>query len=239
MELPPTCSTAETLVDYMYGELGPAERVTFEHHLEDCDLCVAELANLSFARLDVFEWRRDEFAQIPTPAIAVPLASAPVRLSWWAALQGILFPAGRLAMGGAAALVLLAAFAAVWIFQPRGDELAGRSDESPVTAPQASPPIQPTTVDDRIQARASDPEPSVSVSNPVNEKDAKPGTRALRTTAPAEQKAARTPAAQASARPAQVRKAAAAPRLNEFEDDDDRTLRLGDLLAEIDTRDRE
>ena len=28
-----------------------------------------------------------------------------------------------------------------------------------------------------------------------------------------------------------------APRLNDFEDEDDNTLRLGDLLAEVDTRD--
>jgi anti-sigma factor RsiW len=50
------CGEPEAIVSFIYGELAVAESTVLEEHLSFCDDCTAELADLSFARLDVYEW---------------------------------------------------------------------------------------------------------------------------------------------------------------------------------------
>ncbi len=62
----------DDIVSYIYNEIGVAERSKFENHLTNCALCTDEFAAISNARFSVFEWRREEFADLATPEIVIP-----------------------------------------------------------------------------------------------------------------------------------------------------------------------
>lgn len=67
-----TCQFANEIVSYIYDEITVSERARFETHLAFCHECTNELAGVSNARLSLFEWHRDEFADLPTPEIVIP-----------------------------------------------------------------------------------------------------------------------------------------------------------------------
>ncbi len=62
----------DDIVSYIYDEIGSAERMKFETHLAGCSVCTDEFAAISNARFSVFEWRREEFADLQTPEIVIP-----------------------------------------------------------------------------------------------------------------------------------------------------------------------
>ena len=66
------CGFADDIVAYIYDEIGQNERRKFESHLAGCTACTDEFAGISNARFSVFEWRREEFANLPTPEIVIP-----------------------------------------------------------------------------------------------------------------------------------------------------------------------
>jgi len=67
-----TCEFEAEIVSYLYDELAAANRTRFETHLLDCTPCTDEFAELSFSRFSVFEWQKEEFAPLETPAITIP-----------------------------------------------------------------------------------------------------------------------------------------------------------------------
>ena len=66
------CGFASDMVAYLYDEPNVVERAVFETHLADCRMCTDEFAAISNARFSVFEWRREEFAHLSTPEIVIP-----------------------------------------------------------------------------------------------------------------------------------------------------------------------
>ena len=224
------CASGEGLVGYLYGEGDADERSRFETHLAGCDACTAEFAELSFARLDVYEWKRDEFAGMETPRITVPYRES-ARASVFDAIRGwFAFPAQLAAASGFA---VLAVVAGVWFVNPSPQERAG-----------IGPASTPAPVNERAFVKPAAPAEPPASDEPD---DAKPAVRKPAAQAPvrAETKPVQVKAAERVAQPAKTANTAprtvpvrrnAAPRLNDFEDEDDNTLRLGDLLAEIDTK---
>ena len=73
------CGFADEIVSYIYDESGEVERRKFETHLAGCSTCTDEFAAISNARFSVFEWQKEEFAQLPTPKIVIPYARDAVR----------------------------------------------------------------------------------------------------------------------------------------------------------------
>ena len=67
-----SCGRSYDIVAYIYNEIDPSERRTFEKHLSGCMSCTDEFAVVSDARLSVFEWHKEEFAHLPTPEFSVP-----------------------------------------------------------------------------------------------------------------------------------------------------------------------
>jgi hypothetical protein len=96
-----TMCNHERLLDYLYGELTEAERQGFQHHLDGCADCRAELAELSGTRLALASWSPPD-AELGF-RIVRSTAPEPRRASW------TFRPAWGLA--AAAALVLAAAAA--------------------------------------------------------------------------------------------------------------------------------
>ncbi|MEO8257417.1 MAG: zf-HC2 domain-containing protein [Acidobacteriota bacterium] len=67
-----TADRDETLTAYLYGEIDPAPRATFEGHIATCERCRRELADLQAVRLRLSEWSAPElsrsFVRIPAGA---------------------------------------------------------------------------------------------------------------------------------------------------------------------------
>jgi hypothetical protein len=230
--LSPSCSSSEELVAYLYDEMNVAERSVFEGHLSACDSCTAEFAELSYARLGVYEWNRDEFAELATPDIVVPYE--PARSSWMDAVRAFFISPAQWAMAGGA-FAVFAIVAGVWFVIPNGVEVAS----GPV--PNSSPAAVNNKPAEEIQPAAAPTanNPVVDGRDPVVQKAEPIKSEIVRTSSDENVKSPNHKPAKidkATPQPVQAKRRAA-PRLNDFEDEDDNTLRLGDLLAEVDTRD--
>lgn len=231
-DISPSCSSAEELVSYLYNEMDPVGRPAFEGHLADCDLCTAEMAEISFARLDVYEWHRDEFLEMPTPRIEIPYAAV-TQASWLETIKAFFASPVRLATAGGAFAVV--AMASIWLAAPGFQDIA-----------HIDPVPPPVSAESRSSSAAGVPVPELSKNDPAD-------LTAVSNGLPGP--AGRTSAVKASVRrdskPVPVRPKSSrqrtpartelpvlsAPRLDDFEDFDDDTLRLGDLIAEAETRD--
>src|SRR5205823_10518511 len=69
-----SCEVFAEIGSYLYNETSAAERRRFESHLSNCDMCTDEFAAISNARFSIFEWQREEFANLPTPEFHIPYA---------------------------------------------------------------------------------------------------------------------------------------------------------------------
>src|SRR4029450_10147444 len=67
-----TADRDETLTAYLYGEIDPAQRITFEGHIATCERCRNELADRQAIPLRRPEWPAPElghpFVRIPADA---------------------------------------------------------------------------------------------------------------------------------------------------------------------------
>lgn len=231
-----SCASPEDLAAYIYGELSPSARDLFETHLADCDGCTSELAEISFARLNVYEWNRDEFAQMETPAIVIPYAEPASTISFLDQVRGFFtFPAQWAAAGAAFAVVAIVF--GTWYLNPSETEVAGiEIPANKTVVEKPSLPADPDVVasdprgNDKDAAKTAEPlvSPATKVSETPVERNAVKNVRAV--PAKSIRKSDRVEKTVEARRQT-------APRLNDFEDEDDDSLRLGDLLAEVDTRD--
>ena len=223
------CTPSEELVALLYDELDRASRTVMENHLAACDACAGEFAELSFARLDVYEWHRDEFVEMATPRIVIPYEEVIVGTSWFDALAGVFAWPGRWATAGAAFAAVAIAALGFWAISSQPEERAAVNDDVKIVQSNERPTAAPTPA-----AVESVPEGERRITpqkTPSASPKKQPGAsvKANRLTpGPTKERPA-------TGQPANARRQAA-PRLNDFDDEDDTTLRLGDLLAEIDTR---
>ena len=223
------CSPPEELVAYLYGEGGDGVRDSIEQHLAGCDRCAGEFAELSFARLDVYEWHRDEFVEMATPRIVIPYAEMAVRSSWLDSLRGLFAWSGQWATAGAAVAAAALVVFGIWMFGSKPVDVAEMGGNNARVVPEKDRPAAPPT-----------PEPVREQPAPIVEiQPQKIAARPFKTQTirqPVKSDAGPTPKDRPVERPVQATQHA--PRLNDFEDEDDTTLRLGDLLAEVDTREK-
>ncbi len=74
------CDDKQRLIAYLYGELGDADRATFDAHLATCAACAAEVADLRTVRVDLAAWQPPE-AELGFRIVREP-ETAPAR-RWW------------------------------------------------------------------------------------------------------------------------------------------------------------
>jgi anti-sigma factor RsiW len=74
------CDDKQRLIAYLYGEMGDADRATFDAHLATCAACAAEVADLRTVRVDLAAWQPPE-AELGFRIVREPEA-APAR-RWW------------------------------------------------------------------------------------------------------------------------------------------------------------
>jgi hypothetical protein len=224
-----SCLFGEEIVAYVYNELELTERSVFEDHLLNCGVCTTELADVSLSRLGVYEWHRDEFVPLATPHFSVPYAPAPVAnsssVSFFESIRAFASPF-RIAFAGGA---LAAMFVAVGLIF-----MAGGNADTKITAEGSDsvPPVESPMIAERNETISK----PIVASLPADEKA---NVREHRAHAPAR----KLNAVQAKATITHkavgpiTTSAQSAPRLGNFTDPEDTSLRLSDLVADIDTRD--
>jgi len=231
------CGFEDEIVSYLYDETGAVGRRNFESHLMDCSACTDEFAAVSNARFAVFEWQKEEFAQLATPRIVIPyepradLATAVEPVGFLAGLRG-LFDFPRLPMGLAAAALVIGLGIGLVIVTTSGDEQM--ASNSHLIIPDA-----PSAVSDRpVQASVptvNSGDPNEIAANPVSNE---PVNRKIRPVKVAENRrsnpgrqigaVSRQPAIKASN--LSLNKTQKAPVLSSYDDSDDKSLRLTDLF---------
>jgi hypothetical protein len=77
------CGDAEALVGFLYDECTPDERARMEQHLQACDACATELAELGGARRQLIAWAPPDAALGFRVASEPAAPAAPVRVAWW------------------------------------------------------------------------------------------------------------------------------------------------------------
>jgi len=225
------------LVAYMYGELDQASRAAFEAHLAACDECAFELGSFADARLGVIEWRREDFDPLATPVILVPdtqpvaaFADRPAAASslqglWESLLSWPLF--AKVGTGLAAA----ALFAGVVYFTAVSRQAIEVADQKPavINNSSATTPKEPVKDVVRFDPAPEQKRPAPLKSEKVIDRHPTPRIQLA---------SSRTTVRSASSASVRTRVQTAStklPRLNNVEEEEDKSLRLTDLFAEIGT----
>jgi len=229
-----SCEFTDDIVSYLYGEISATARTNFEDHLSDCSICLDEFAAISNARLSVFEWRRDEFADLPTPEIVIPYRNNK------AAVEKIA-PAGML---GAVRVWLslvnfpVAAAAGLIVLLGMGLVAIGffRSIEQPIASNGVGvPPVKTVKAPDTVAApKSNQPEVAADVLPPTKVSP----NREIRPTKVVEVRRSNSKKQlMANSVDRNVRRNnSPAPILSENDDEnEDASLRLADLFADIDS----
>jgi hypothetical protein len=224
-----SCLFGEELVAYIYGELNPADHSAFEKHLLDCSGCTAEFADISISRLGVYEWHRDEFVPLATPRFEIPYqvpASAPSGFSWIDGLRNFISPM-RIAFAGGTLAAVVFAVIVLNGWNSNGDNVAAATVPA-VKVDQNLPVDGPDYVELPSVVETKGDQAPASIRN---YKSARPARqfRVLEAKATSVRKQQKV----------QLTSASSSPRLGNFVETEDKSLRLADLVADIDTRDFE
>ncbi len=224
------CKFSSDILSYMYGELSASTRDVFESHLLECSVCTDEFAEVSAGRYEVYEWKKLAFDPLATPRFEIPseyeVAAAPSWVDKLRAAFGSSWAAPAFALGG---LMIVSIFAASWILS--GDNqpyVAANTADGPVV--DSPPNVVPSP-------RVSEPRVETGSTGEIEPQETKP----VRILAP--RRDAKKIVRSAQPRTIEVRGESArnpritTPRLNEFADEEDTSLRLAELLDDVETSD--
>jgi len=215
------CERESEMLAYLYGE--GEDRTIFESHLAECDACTDEFAAIAFARVSVLEWQLGEFAELPTPKFTIPYEKAGQRtgIAGWFALPGF---GPAVAFASVLVIVLGGYFA---YYQKSGTDSPAvatvNTSAPPAPAVENAPPMNitvPASIEPPTNVRAAQKRDEVVTQRSVKASVAQRGARINRTLT-----------ANAQPRPSKFEMPAAKkPVLSGLDDEDDKSLRLADLL---------
>ena len=218
------CGLGDEIVSYIYSELAALDRERFESHLVSCTACTDEFAAIADARYSVFDWRKREFAALETPAIVIPYDRADIqtdRIGAFAAF-GEMVRSWRLAF--ATGLIAIAAVTVLTLgYLSTPQQVTVSSVPSQINVPDA---VQDVASE---QKQVALPQPEIESVNhvdlrpftvrPVKAHAVKPVVRA-RTILPASTVADQTVKSGVNKPPV----------LSNYEENEDKSLRLADLF---------
>jgi hypothetical protein len=251
------CEFAPEIIDFLYGELSGERKNAFNLHLRNCSDCADEIEDFSGIRYSIRDWKVAEFDNLATPKIEIPYEIAAVRtvetekLSWFDSIRNYLTFAPVLS--GAAAVLIFAVLIATGIFflnKNAGEDLVAGSNQKPNAAPSVKP--QPS-VKDKIETDEKTPEivdiPEKAIDDNIIDKkqrnietipaQVKNNSNAKQKTSPVKtvEKKSSSADLKNDTKNAKTVPNRNRPRLNELpEEDEDNSLRLADLFAELETK---
>ena len=231
-----SCPREDDILLYLYREMSPAETDRFESHLAVCGSCVDELAAVSLPHLEVYEWRTNVFDKIPAPSIELPLfeEQRPHAESLLGRLSALLsgWPAGlRVGVGFAALLII--GFSVFLLSRTTASPDVARSIEGPQQPQFHEPAVEsePPTVADVPDERSESDAPGIAVGSIApDRKTVRANEHPKMTAKPTAVRARKGEyAVNRKEKPPEQRSL----RLNNFDEDEDTTLRLADLFDEV------
>jgi anti-sigma factor RsiW len=222
-----SCSLPD-MTAYLYSELPDKDAEAFESHLTGCAECIAEFAAISEARLGMYEWKRDEFAHLNTPVFVIPREGTDGFIERFRrSLAGIGTWANAAAAMGAVAIV----GAAVYFGIDHSDKPQANFSALNVATVSAPVSIEPDMV--KPSGPAPAPKKETAVSDGVRPKPSKVSIRVkTRSNGPVPSAAVASNTRKLS----DPRSKNPVPRLSDFEETQDTSLRLADLLADLEER---
>ena len=221
------CPRADEIITYIYNEIEHSQRLDFEAHIADCMSCTDEFAAVSDARYSVFEWRKEAFAELPTPEISIPYKNKTAAMSgFFASIGEMVRTAGWLAPA-AAAIVLFAGIGFV-MFTVLG---VGDGDLAKIDVENTPTEVEsPQLFDEKAPAISNAEEKTLPESEkPRTVSQAKPVRSVERSAMKVSSQKNQKPRNARATSPTVVK----APVLSNYEENVDRSLRLSDLLAEV------
>ncbi|HMJ09704.1 MAG TPA: zf-HC2 domain-containing protein [Pyrinomonadaceae bacterium] len=234
-----SCGFDGDLAGYLYGEIKPDEKQRVDSHLAGCNECAMEIASVSAAKFAVEDWRRQEFTGLKTPSITIETNVTSSSQVWsWAALRSN-FQFSLPIAGVAAALIIVGFSLLVRIGAPNVGISAGETAANDVSVPNSLPqlPVQETTSNLLITNDFDDPAKD-DLPADVTSTSVKDSKRRMAPERPSIGRLRFAGARRPVVRPSEIsvaKQKSKAPRLNNFDEKDDETLRLEDLFAEIET----
>ncbi len=242
------CAFAEHLIAYLYDEIGWAEKVKFETHLEKCSECRIELTKFGLARSAIREWRVEKFDILPTPQFEIPsngvqiqTAAATESRSRFASWRQLFNFGPALA---AASIVIVMVVTAFLTFNRHSDqEIAGTINNVSSGKIAVSPTVEKSVNPSETPEIARIGSPIVKSNVPAADKKSSAVRIQAVRTSPNQTRVNsggdQSPkAAQPSGKSDEKRNTttkSAVPRLIETDDDEDNSVRLTDLFDEIGT----
>jgi len=249
------CAFAGEIVSYLYDEAGAKEKIEFETHLNDCATCADELSGFGFVRSSIQEWRSEEIFALEMPALEIPVLEAKKADiqaktgSWLDGLRRLFSLSPKMAFGSVAfAALLVCAGLTFIILNYSGNETiaeVGNPDSDNIIASNKSntsiekiismPPDTPVPdsvktdtannqANEKLQPFKKDSSVKVSNNLPKN----KLGAPKLNNS----EASANNLYKKNKTNNVQKREV---PKLSDFDEEEDESLRLADLFAEIDT----
>ena len=141
----PTCAFAEQVISYLYGETGTKEKTEFEAHLNECSSCVGELSELGFVRSTILEWRKEEFSKLDIAPMPVALeqdlssVSSVKNDSFISGLRRLFTFSPAFSMAGLAVLIVFAGLILfIFNYNDKNVEVARENDKQENAAPAVS-----------------------------------------------------------------------------------------------------
>ena len=258
-----SCAFGEQIVSYLYDEAGAKEKIEFETHLSNCAACADELSGFGFVRSSISEWRNEEIFALELPALEIPsmkttkvveTATVPAASgSWLDNLRGLFSLSPKLAFGSAAFAVVCVGLILVFLKYSGNETIAENGNQIPEQilasnkTEKANEPNILKSQDEKISTeKDSSPQKFVAADNQSNEKlpSAKKDSP-VKITNTAPKNKLTTPKLYNSETSANnfskknktnnTRKQEV-PKLSDFDEVEDNSLRLTDLFAEIDTK---
>ncbi|MFN0279696.1 MAG: anti-sigma factor family protein [Pyrinomonadaceae bacterium] len=225
------CEFTSDIVAYIYDEISASERAKFETHLAGCHECTNEFAGISNARLSLFEWRSNDFADLPTPQIVIPYkakssTNEEVSAGLFAGVRGWLSFANFPVAVAAVLLLCLGLGFLMLNYVGRGDDQIASNSGMPKIEPTDKPVIKPTVEPKKPETTVITETPNVQTSREV---------RPVKAAENRKPKTNNEIAVRNQANRNLNAKVPEAPTLSEnYEESDDASLRLSDLFSEVD-----
>ena len=260
-----SCAFAQQLVSYLYDEVNVQEKSVFEAHLAHCENCADELSAFGFLRSSVQQWRTEEFSPMQTPAMEIPFGksseisvNSAEKRSWLDNLRRLLTLSPAQTMVAAFTVLAVCIGLTLFAYNFSGKtEVAEKIYNKPIKSIVLPTIEQPTKVDSEEVARKNSADdqnnaPEVINAAPKIENSSRFNRKSSieKVSNDTKQIVKNELVAQNSNNSAPVRKvknsnnfdkatvakSRQVPKLTDFDEVEDNSLRLSDLMAEVENK---
>ncbi|MEO6590118.1 MAG: hypothetical protein ABIP06_12520 [Pyrinomonadaceae bacterium] len=232
----------------------------FNYHLNRCSNCAVEIEDISDVRFSIHDWKSSKFDNLLTPKIHIPYETAPIKIietmraeSWFDLVKNYLTQSPVVSGAMAALILALLLSVGVFIFSINDGQMIALSNTNPNVIVKPSVTIQNSAElknvkvaeNQEISDKNNQSDKNINqtedniidnnISAKVLEKttNSKQKTQILKTI----ERKQNLPDTLNVGKNTKVAPKTKKPRLNELpEEDEDNTLRLADLFAELDTK---